>query len=258
MLLWIALVLAGLAAWAASDASALGRVSGGGRDERGLVIFVESIRWLGARWGLSTAARGLREAGFAGRVLYWRWHAGWRGWLVLPAIMDRAMLEREARRLADFITARRRAHPAWPIYLIGYSAGGFVAIRALELLDDDVRVEAAALLEAAFSPWRDLRPACEHLRGPLVVCSSVADCVIVGLGTLLVGTADRRHVPSIGMIGPRGGAADVPQVRTVRWRPSFVYYGHWGGHFGASARGFIRQCVAPKMGIGRNRSNGSS
>ena len=220
-----------------------------GTGDRGLVIFVESIRWLGVRWGASTVERGLRQGGFEGRFLYWQWHAGWRAWLVLPALMDRGMLEREAGRLADFIAARRRDHPDMPLYLMGYSAGGFVAVRALELLDDDVRVDAAALLEAAFSPGRDLGAACRHLDGPLVICSSVADCLIVGLGTLLFGTADRRHAFSIGMIGPRGRAAADPRVRLLPWRPGLVRSGHWGGHFGASACGFIRHCVAPAMGI---------
>ena len=218
-------------------------------DAGGLVVFVESIRWLGVRWGMSTVAAGLRKAGFRGRFLYWPWHAAWRGWLVLPALMDRALHEAEARRLAEFVTDRRKARPDWPIYLIGYSAGGFVAVRALELLADDVRVEAAALLHAAFSPWRDLRPAWAHLAGPLVVCSSLADCLIVGLGTVVFGTADGRHVPSIGMVGPRGAAADDPRVRTMPWRPSLARYVHWGGHFGASARGFIQHCVAPALGI---------
>src|SRR5271170_7897276 len=69
----------------------------------GLVIFVESIRWLGHRWGMRAGRRGLRGAGFTGEFRYWKWHSAWRGWLVLPAAMDRAMLEREARRLAIFV-----------------------------------------------------------------------------------------------------------------------------------------------------------
>ena len=221
----------------------------GGDEDQGLVIFVESIRWLGVRWGMRTVAAGLRSAGFAGRFHYWRWHAGWRGWLVLPAIMDRKMLDRQARSLAEFITEQSRLYPDRPIHLMGCSCGGYVAVRALELLADGVRVDAAAMLAPAFAPTRDLSGACDHVKDRLLICSSICDWFIAGLGTLLCGTGDRRHVLSAGMVGiPRPSGA-APRVRLIRWRPAMMADGHWGGHFGASAAGFVRRYVAPELGI---------
>lgn len=225
-----------------------------GDAEKGLVIFVESIRWLGVRWGLSTCERGLRKAGFAGEMLYWRWHAAWRGWLVVPAIVDRGMLEAQARRLADFIAQRRRSDPDRPIYLIGYSCGGYVAVRALELLDESVRVDAAVALAGAFSPRRDLSAAAARIRDRLIVCSSPLDWLIIGLGTLLLGTGDRRHVLSAGMVGlrgpPRSEADPTGRVVEIRWRPALIALGYFGGHFTAPAAGFITHHLAPAMGIG--------
>ena len=221
----------------------------GGDASAGIVIFVESVRWLGVRWGMRTVAAGLRSAGFGGEFLYWRWHRGWRGWLVLPAIRDGRMLERQARRLADFIAGCRRRCPDRPIYLIGYSAGGFVAVRALELLDDNIRVDAAATLAGAFARDRDLGQACEHVAGKLTVCSSLCDCFIAGLGTLLFGTADGRHAASAGMMGLSAWPASNPQVRQIRWRPGMIALGYWGEHFSASSAGFVRRCVAPALGI---------
>jgi len=221
----------------------------GGDSREGLVVFVESIRWMGVRWGLRTAAAGLRQAGFRGRFLYWRWHATWRGCLVLPAIAAPRLLERQARRLAGFLSRQKRRRPVRPIYLVGYSCGAYVAVRALELLPDDVRIDAAATLAGAFAPDRDLAGACDHLAGPLVACSSLGDFVIVGLGTLLVGTGDRRHVLSAGTVGIRGASAADPRVVSICWRPAMIRLGHWGGHFTASAPGFIRHCVAPALGI---------
>ena len=218
-----------------------------GDDEKGLVIFAESIRWLGVRWGAGTVAAGLRDAGFEGRFLYWPWHTWWQGTLVLPAILAQGMLEREARKLADFITDRRREHPHRPIHLMGYSCGAFVAIRALELLDEDVQVDAAAMLAGAFDPGRDLRRARSRVSGPMVVTSSVADWLIIGLGTLIFGTADRRHSFSAGMVGL--SRQDEAGIVEIRWRPRMIRSGHWGSHFGASARGFIARHVATAMGI---------
>ena len=74
-----------------------------GDADKGLVIFSESIRWMGVRWGFRSVSAGLRQAGFAGEIRYWRWHATWRGGLVLPAIMDSRLLEAQARQLAEFI-----------------------------------------------------------------------------------------------------------------------------------------------------------
>ncbi len=241
------------------------RADPGGSPASGVVVFVESIRWLGVRWGLRSVAAGFRRAGYEGEFLYWRWHAGWRGWLVLPAIMDAAMLEREAGRLAEFLAARRDERPAAPIHLVGYSCGGYVAVRALELLRPGVRVDAAALLAPAIDPRRDLRAARSRVSGALVVVWSLLDWFIVGLGTLLAGTGDRKHVASMGMVGPRRaegepGApageerkgpdrADCGRIVQVRWRPGLLHAGYLGGHFSASTAGLIQQCVAPAMGV---------
>jgi hypothetical protein len=212
------------------------------------VIFAESICWLGVRWGARTVAAGLRDAGFEGRFLYWPWHTWWQGTLVLLAIMRRRMLEREAQKLTDFIAAQRTEYPHRPIYLIGYSCGAFVAVRALELLDKDVQVDSAALLAGAFDPGRDLRQARARVSGAMVVTSSLADWFILGLGTLAFGTGDRKHRFSAGMVGL--SRRDDPKIFEIRWRPSMIRSGHWGSHFGASARKFIARHVAPAMVIG--------
>jgi len=211
----------------------------------GQVLFVESIRWLGIPWGLRTCAAGLRRAGFRGRVRYWRWHRTWRGLLVLPAILDARLLERRAERLARYVTRCRRRNPDRPVYLIGYSAGGYVVVRALERLDGDVRVDGAALLAAAVDPRRDMTAACRNVTGRLVVCSSSADWLIIGLGTAIFGTGDRRHTPSMGMLGSLAPAPG--NLAALRWRPGWITLGHWGGHFAAAAKGFVAHKLAPLL-----------
>jgi len=230
----------------------------GGSPRYGVVIFVESIRWLGVRWGMRTATAGLRAAGFKGELLYWRWHLTWRACLVIPALADRRLLERESRRLADYIADLRREFPDRPVYLMGYSCGGYVAVRALELLGGTEKVDAAAVLAGAVSPLRDLRPACRSLTGPLVISSSPADWFIVGLGTLLFGTADRVFVPSMGMIGPWGGARRCEKIVSIRWGPRMLGYLHLGGHFSAASSGFIRRIIVPALGITADDSRGDS
>ncbi|MCD4825154.1 MAG: alpha/beta hydrolase [Phycisphaerae bacterium] len=213
----------------------------------GVVLFVESIRWLGVRWGMKSCAAGLRQAGFSGEFRYWRWHAAWRGWLVLPAIMAGGKLQHQAEQLAEFITQKRREHPDMPIHVIGYSCGGYVATRAIEMLPAGIAVDSLALLAAAVSPKRDLNVAAERVKGSIVVSSSCFDAVILGLGTLLFGTGDRMHSFSVGSVGYRG--ADCPKVINLRWTPAMLPAGNLGGHFTAPAQNYIRKWIAPKMGI---------
>ena len=217
-----------------------------GDPAKGVVLFAESLRWLGVRWGRCEAGRGLRRAGFEGQYLFWDWDPTWRAVLVLPTIAAPRFLDEQARRLAERIGELRRGDPLLPIHVMGYSCGGFIAVRALELLAGDVQVDSCALLAAAFSPWRDLRPAASHVRGRIVVASSPVD-VVVGLGTLAVGTCDRSYCPSIGALGYLGPACE--KVAPLRWRPEWIRLGHWGGHFSAPATAFVAERVAPLMAL---------
>jgi len=216
----------------------------GGDLSQGLVIFAESLRWASVPWGKASCAAGLRRAGFAGEFRYWKWHESWRAWLILPVIAAKKMLKRRAQELADFIIQTRQEDPDRPIHLIGYSCGGYVAVRALELLPADVQVDSLTLLAAAFSPWRDLRPASKAVAGEIIVSSSAVD-VIVGFGTIITGTADRKHSPSIGMLGYRGPACD--KIVHLRWRPSMITLGHYGSHFSAAAEKYIASKIAPRI-----------
>ncbi len=247
----VALVAAGAAAMAVFAVPRLvvflrARRAPDGDPARGVVIFVEPLRWLGVRWGRCETEAGLKRGGFRGEFRFWDWDPTWRAMLVLPTIAGRSFLAGEAQRLADHIAELRKSNEDLQIHLIGYSCGGYVAARALELLPADVRVDSCTLLAAAFSPWRDLNPAARHVGGRLVVSSSPFD-VVVGLGTLIVGTADRVFSPSIGTLGYRG--PNCEKLRQVRWRPGFIRLGYWGGHMSAPAERFIAECIAPAAGI---------
>lgn len=200
----------------------------GGQAEKGLVLWVEPLRFLGIRWGERSAAAGLRRAGFRGEFRYWEWHGALGGTLLAPVLRNRRLIETAARRLADFIVQYRTAHPERPLVVIGYSAGGFLVARALELLPEGVTVDAAGVFSSTFSPWHDLRPAAEHVRGRLVVTSSLYDFVILGLGVLLTGGADGRHTPAIGMLGYLGPAH--ARILQRRWRPRLLRHGLAGMH----------------------------
>jgi pimeloyl-ACP methyl ester carboxylesterase len=224
---------------------------GGLTGERPLVILVEGIRWSLFSWDRDNALAGLRLSGYAGDFHYWKWHEDWRAWLVLPVIAAPRFLERRANELAEMIRRRRAEHPRSPVYLVGISCGGYLLTRALELLPEEVQVDGVALIGAAMNPWRNLSLAAVHVLTPMVVTQSYLDWQTLGLGTLITGTADRRHRPSMGMLGPRGrGNRELIQsgrMHVLSWRPRFLKLGNCGGHLTAASPVFIAQVLAPKL-----------
>ena len=221
---------------------------------KGLAVFVAGLNWFGVRWGLRRATAGLRDAGFGGTMVYWQWHSRPEGMFGVPAYLYRARFEPEGRAVAEFITAWRREHPDGPIYLLGCSAGGYIALRALELLGDGVCVTSAAMISAAFAPACDLRGALARVAGPMVISSSWLDWLVLGLGTSVLGTSDGRHTPAVGMVGlasvpGRRGDRPAGKIVQVRWRPSMILSGRFGGHASAVPRRYIAKYIAPAMGI---------
>lgn len=197
--------------------------------------------------------QGLRKAlhtsTFSGEFVYWKWHETWRGILVLPALRNRILLEHEAHRLCGYITQRVRA--GQEVYLVGFSCGGFVALRAVELLPADVKVRSLALVAAAVDPQHDLTKALDHVAQRLVVSWGLGDFAITGLGTYLFGTAEGTHTPSAGMMGIRHWSSADPKVVQIQWRPDMIRHGNWGGHFTAMASGYVARFLLPAMGVSR-------
>lgn len=221
----------------------------GGDERLGLTLFAGGLRWFGMRWGFSTLPKGLRRAGFAGKVVYWPWHGRWTGlpWPSVPALCDSPLHQRQAQAMADYLADYRRRYPQAPLYVMGCSAGGWIAWRVLELLPPEVTVDGVALLSAAVDPGRDLTAGLAHVRGVVVNTFSYLDCLILGLGTLVVGTGDRRHTPACGMVGLKGNDG---RVVNLPWRPGMIFSGKLGGHVTATPPAFIARYVAPLLGIG--------
>ncbi len=235
---------------AVSLAVRLGAPKDGGGDEKvGLVVFCSGLRWFGVRWGKRGVPAGLRKAGFAGRFVYWDWHVAWRGWLALPALKDAKLMQREAKKISEFIVEQQHTFPDRPIYLLGCSAGGHLALRALELLPAGASVEAVGLISPAVDCHRNLTPVLDKFRSRLVLTYSLADWLVLGLGTWLFGTADRKHAVSAGMVGFKNASDD--RIIQIPWRPGMIFSGRLGGHPTAEPPKFIAKYLAPAMGIGQ-------
>lgn len=227
-----------LATYLAYEVRAVARLQRSGDSEQGTVFWAESVRWLGVRWGLLGWSAGLRAAGFRGRIIPVDWHSGWRGSLVLPALMARRLMGRQAERLAERIAQCRRRRPHAPIVVIGYSCGAYVALEAARRLPDDIRLDYVVLIAAAVSPRYDLAPAAARVSGLILNVYSALDWPLSGLGLTLLGTADGRRRPGAGVVGFAG---PIPEnVRQQSWRPSFARRLYLGDHLTVGNAFFAR------------------
>lgn len=154
-------------------------------------------------------------------------------------------------QIADVIAARiaeyRRAQPGRPVWLIGHSGGGGMALLTAAALPDDVRLTGIVLLAAAVSPGFDLTPARKQVERGVWSFSSWIDCLFVGAGTTVFGTIDGWHGPGAGMIGFRPPQNDdgLPPFRQTGYRVRNVRQFNLGGHFGCVHRVFIAETIAP-------------
>jgi hypothetical protein len=138
-----------------------------------------------------------------------------------------------------------------------------VAVWALEALPDDVAVEAAVLVSPALSQTYDLTPALRRVRQTMLVFPSKADGAVLGLGTSVFGTMDRRRGVSAGLAGftPPASAdpAQYAKLEQFPYRGRMLRdYGNGGGHAWALYPRFASGWLAPRLVEIARRSGGGS
>ena len=117
-----------------------------------------------------------------------------------------------------------------------------------ELAAKGVKVDTVGLLSVAVWPGRDLMELTDKtVHGKLVNFCSVLDCLILGLGTLLFGTADRHHSCASGMVGLRH--TKQGKVENSWWKPRMIKIGRYGGHNSSIYSRFVEKHVVPMLGI---------
>jgi pimeloyl-ACP methyl ester carboxylesterase len=156
-----------------------------------------------------------------------------------------------ARRLAARIRDYQRRQPGRPVFLIGHSGGGGIALLAAELLDAGnppagAPLAGVVLLAAAVSPLYDVRPALRGSRQIWNFCSPL-DCLLLGLGTMAAGTMDGWHLMSAGCLGFFGKSTGAPGFHQRMYRLAMLRSWNGGGHFGCVNRLFIAHHIAPLL-----------
>ncbi len=171
---------------------------------------------------------------------------------VLADQVDFGHAQDQGRRLAYRVAAVRQLRPDAEVYLVGHSAGTAVVLAAAESLPPQ-SIDRIILLAPSVSACYDLRPALRASRGGIDCFYSSRDIAYLGIGTALVGTADRRLCPAAGRVGfcPRtattADAALYTGLHQHPWDPSLGWTGHKGGHYGAYQLDHLKLFVLPLL-----------
>jgi pimeloyl-ACP methyl ester carboxylesterase len=200
----------------------------------------------------SSVAWGLADAGVTSGIEIHDWTTGFtllfgyhlRGW---------RRNQRQAQAIARKIIDYQAAYPGRPVYLIGHSGGGALALLAAALLPAENHISGIVLLVPAVSPRFNLVPALRRTERGIWHFSSPFDLLFLGAGTSLLGTIDCQHTISAGACG-----FALPPTLTGEERALYASHLHWrpyefemaggfnlGGHFGCTNRVFVSEWIAP-------------
>ena len=212
------------------------------RRRRGLVIVLGGVE--GPSFFNARIVHGLVAGRLRGAIRRIDWNDGIPFIRSAVNLMSRPHHEHWARIVADQIAAHRAAYRDAPVAIVSQSGGCWIAIRALELLPESCRITTAVLHAPAVSPQYDLRPAAARCERAIVSVEAIGDYVLLGAGTIIAGTADRRHTPAAGLVGWKSPPA---KLISLRWRPAWLRRHHLGNHTTSAARRFVRDVITPRL-----------
>ncbi len=158
----------------------------------------------------------------------------------------------KAEQIAQRVLRYQMAHPDRPVFLVGQSGGGAMAVWIAESMPAGHRVEGLVLLAASLSPDYLLDMALLNSRRGIVSYFSARDWVFLAAGTTVYGTMDGKHTSSAGRVGftiPTLGA--VPRLYRrlfqIPWHEEMAKSGYTGSHMSVTAREFVSRYVAPLL-----------
>ncbi len=212
----------------------------------GSVILLPGVE--GSGWQMASVIKGLHEGGVDHTLELLPW--GDYPFGSLRNLRNFRENRRRARRIGARVAAYRRHRPNAPVSIIGYSGGGGIAVMVAEHLPPGVMLDRIVLLGAALSPTYDLSKALSRCRDGIVNFYSSRDWLMIGLGTRVFGTIDRRRSVSAGRTGfldADGRLTRTAGLTQLGWSDAWRGLGHDGGHFGWLARRWARDVLAPEV-----------
>ncbi|MBI5725555.1 MAG: hypothetical protein HZA50_16475 [Planctomycetes bacterium] len=190
------LCLAGLSAGCGAAAS---HFTTPDRRSNGLVVILPGIE--GESGFNHDIRRGLAAAGIYRSLPIYSWGRPIPVLGMLLNQMDPLGNWLAGKGLADYIVRYQDENPGKPVYIIGHSGGGGIAVFAAAQMPDDRQIDGLMLLHASISAGYDLTRALHHCKKGIVNFYNTDDVGLLGIGTIIVGSVDGGHGPAAGLIG---------------------------------------------------------
>lgn len=202
-------------------------------------------------------------------TIWYRWQWGLVGeiWTDLMWLRrNRVMGAQVARKILAF----RRQHPGAVIHMLAVSGGAGIGVFACESLAGGQKANRGRAVRTcariaepilntlilacpAMSPGYNLAPALRVVRRATAWVSS-RDRYLLGAGTSLFGTTDRKFGTAAGRVGfhvpDDASTADhelYARLTQLHWTPELRRDGHYGGHTGWMNEAFLRRWLVPTL-----------
>jgi hypothetical protein len=192
--------------------------------------------------------RGLLDGGAPYALEIYNWHKYRLG--VSYAFAQKASRKRAAE-IADRIARYRSEHPGRPVFVIGHSAGGAIAVFTAEAMPPEAPLEGVITLAPALSPEYDLTDAATGCAGRFVNCYAKNDLFLKTLTTIGMNLDGKRgatagqegfHLPPD---ASQQRCAAFEEVTQIEWSPEMSEKGNRGGHRGWTSRRWLADTLAP-------------
>jgi hypothetical protein len=197
--------------------------------------------------------RAVGEAGLPLHVVDFAWSNGLGR--IFTDLRCQSHHQAKGEELAGLILAHRYSHPGGRIYLVCHSSGAAVVLAAVKCLPPG-SVDRIIMLAAAVSSSYDLRRALACAREGMDCFYSPMDLTSCSLA--LFGTSDGYHKPSAGYlsftpVADGSGDGAYQNLRQYGWSSTMMQAGNFGGHYGCTRLGFLRDYVVPLLAEGLGR-----
>jgi pimeloyl-ACP methyl ester carboxylesterase len=208
------------------------------RKENGLVVILPGIE--GESEFNHNIRRGLVSAGCYRAMPIYGWGAPIPGVGLLINQTNVIGNRISGAGIADMIKKYQDTYPGRPVYIIGHSGGGGVAVFAAEAMPAGRKIDGLVLLSASISADYDLSKALGNCKNGILNVYNREDSGLLGVGTAVMGNVDGGHGASAGLTGFTRSA---PKLYQVSITPGMYYGG--GTHDAATRPGFVSSYVAP-------------
>ncbi len=215
------------------------------RLDKGMIVILPGIE--GESPYNHNIRRGLISAGLPSAIPIYNWGAPLPGIGMVINQTNFIGNRLAGVRIAKMITDYQDEHPDQPVFVIGHSGGGGVAVFTAEAMPEGRQLDGLILLSASISEGYDLTKALSRCKSGIVNFYHTGDVGMLAVGTTLMGNVDGVHGPSAGLGGfVKANSSDTASKRDAYARLFQVrVQGGHDPHFAATDPKFVRRQVAP-------------